>query len=223
MGLLDWLFKKPNFQRVDDSFALTRETLWKGFKKSLESPQQAGKTTWLVVHFMDTFTQVQGLLEQWEIEYEIASSRLNASELDRTGLLANPSAPAAIKLILADLIPSPPQLAGLLPVDAQQRVAMIVLERHPQVRHDQRLEAFAKSLPLIVEFGYFLALDDAAVTISFDQQVVEILKQLGLKDELVSSNMVSKRLETVLKRIADDFSGDTPCNSAEEWIQVNSQ
>ena len=72
-----------------------------------------------------------------------------------------------------------------------------------------------------VEFGYFLSLNDAVLRMTIDDQVIEILKQLGLDDELISSTMVTRRLETVLRRTSNDFRGDTPCNSATEWLQVN--
>jgi len=223
MGVLDWLFKKSNFHRVDDTFALKREMLWEGIRKTLQSPSQENRSTWLVMHFMDTFTEIQERLEEWGLEYEIVSTKLNASQLDRTGLITNQSFPAPLKLILSALVPAPQDSTGLLPPDPDKHVAMIMLERHPQIRHDQRLEAFARSVPLLVEFGYFLALDDPTVLLSFDEKIVQILQQLGLKNQLVSSNMVTKRLETVLKRISNDFSGDTPCDSAKEWLLVNSR
>ena len=221
MGLLDWLFKKNNFKRAEDAYALTREILWDGLRKSIDLPQTAGRATWLIVHFTDTFTEVQEKLEQWGLEYEIVSSRLNVNELERLGPLNTKPSPSRLKLILADLIPEPASLDSSLTNVAEAQIAMIVLERHPQIKHDQRLEAFARSLPCKVEFGYFLALDDAVIKISIEDQVVEILKQLGLDDELISSNMVTRRLETVLKRISSGFQGDTPCNSAAEWLETN--
>ena len=221
--MLDWLFKKPNFNRVDDTFALKREMLWEGIRETLQTPSLENKSTWLVVHFLDTFTQTQERLEQWGLEYDIVSSKLNVAELERIGLITNQSTSAPLKLILSELVPAPTDSARLLPADPEKRLAMIILERHPQISHDLRLEAFAKSIPSMVEFGYFLALDDPTLELSFDQKIVEILEQLGLKNQLVSSNMVAKRLETVLKRIANDFSGDTPCDSAAQWLMVNSQ
>ena len=124
---------------------------------------------------MDTFTEVQDQLEQWGLEYEIVSSKLSANELDRLSP-SSESSSVGLKLILADLIPEPTSLGASLPNETEAQVAMIVLERHPQIKHDQRLEAFARSLPWKVEFGYFLALDDAVIEFSIDDQVVEILK-----------------------------------------------
>jgi len=223
MGVLDWLFKKSNFHRVEDTFALKREMLWEGIRKTLQSPSQENRSTWLIAHFINTFTEVQDRLEEWGLEYEIVSSKLNANQLDRTGLITNQAFPAPLKLILSELVPAPQDSTSLLPRDPEKRVAMIMLERHPQIRHDQRLEAFARSVPLLVEFGYFLALDDPTVLLSFDKKNVQILQQLGLKNQLVSSNMVSRRLEIVLKRVSNDFSGDTPSDSAAQWLLINSQ
>lgn len=220
MGMLDWLFKKNHFKRAEDAFALNREVLWDGLKNSIAHPTGQERDIWLIVHFMDRFTEVQERLELWGLDYEIVSSKLVANELERIRPNGTTS-PAGLKLILADLIPKQVDLVALPSRDADGEVAMIALERHPQVNHDDRVESFARSLPWRVEFGYFMALEDAVVKISIDDQVIEILQQLGLNNELISSKMVARRLETVLRRLSSGFTGDTSCNSAEEWLEVN--
>ena len=222
MGLLDWLFKKKNFKRAEDAFALNREILSGGLKQRITLAQTQGRATWLIVHFTDTFTEVQKWLERWRLDYEIVSTKLTANNLERFQPLRNESSTSQLKLILADLIPDPTGVSNSLAGNAENHLAIIALERHPLIKHDDRLESFARSLPWKVEFGYFLALDDDVIKVSIDDQVIELLKQLGLGDEIISSNMVARRLETVLRRRSDEFTGDTLCDSAVEWMEVNS-
>ena len=52
--------------------------------------------------------------------------------------------------------------------------------------------------------------------------VKRILRNLGMKeDEPIESRMVSRRIETELKKIAKSATGDIPANSAEEWLERN--
>ena len=83
MGLLDWIFKKKNFKRAEDTFALTREILWDGLKQRITLAQTQERATWLIVHFTDTFSELQERLEQWEVDYEIVSTQLSASQFER--------------------------------------------------------------------------------------------------------------------------------------------
>lgn len=219
MGILDWLFKKPRFKRFEDAFTLTRDRMWEALRESLSSPEHDEKSIWLVVHFMDTFSELQDRLESWNLDYDVISSRLNASDIDRKGLLKQNS----IKLILAELIPQPAEIAAVVDESEMRKLAMIVAERHPLLAEDQRLESFAKSIPVWVEFGYFLALDDVVVKLAVNDTTVEVLQQLGLDDhELIASNMITRRLEKVLKRESAKFSGNTRADSAQEWLMLNS-
>ncbi len=222
MGLLDWIFKKKNFKRAEDTFALTREILWDGLKQRITLAQTQERATWLIVHFTDTFSELQERLEQWEVDYEIVSTQLSASQFERHLPMGDENSSPRLKLILADLIPEPTSHPASLPSEPTDQLALIVLERHPLIEHDDRLESFARTLPCKVEFGYLLSFDDAVIKISLDDQVIELLKQLGLGDELISSNMVARRLETVLRRLSSGFTGDTRCDSAAQWLEINS-
>lgn len=218
MAFLNWLFSKPRFKRFEDAFTLTRDRMWEALRESLASPEHKDKTIWLVVHFMETFTQLQDRLESWNLEYDVVSSRLNPSEMDRKGLLNGSS----IKLIISELIPQPAEIAAIVDETDTRKLALIVVERHPCWEEDKRLEDFAKSIPIMVEFGYYLALDDDVVKLAINDQTVEILKQLGLDDhELITSNMVTRRLEKVLKRLGSSFTGSTRADSASEWLLIN--
>jgi len=218
MGFLDWLFKQPRFKRFEDAFTLTRVKLWEALRNSIDSPHHSEKAVWLVVHFLDTFTELQNQLDRWGLDYDIVSSEIKVRELDRSGLLGKDS----IKLILADLVPEPLSSIEVLNPKDNQQVAMIVVERHPMLDHDQRLLNFAKSLPVKVEFGYYLALDDVVIKSIIDPMTIQILKQLGLDDlELITSNMITRRLETVLRRHATAYQSDVRADSVVEWLEVN--
>ncbi len=218
MGILNWLFKQPRYKRFEDAFMLTRARLWEALRQSIDSPEHSAKAIWLIAHFPDTFTELQNNLGQWSRDYEVITSPIEPQKLEHSGLLCRDS----IKLILADLVPETFPDHPSLMTDNGKQLGIIIVERHPDFNRDQRLLNFAKSLPVKVELGYFLALDDVVIKSVVNETTVEILKQLGLDEhELITSNMITRRLDTVLKRLGADDQNDWPADSAAEWLEKN--
>ena len=218
MGILNWLkSRKSGFKRFDDAFALNRLALWQSLRSAVQSADHTDKSIWLVVHFTDTFGTLQDQLDLWQMDYMIVTQPVEANQLDNSGLLNT----SQIKLILAELIPEA-EIENVIESDTNQTIAMIVVERHPDFAHDVRLEQFARSLSVNVEFGYFLALDDETIRLVVNDTSIEILKQLGMNEhELITSNMVTRRLNATLPRIAKSFNANKPADSAREWLEIN--
>jgi preprotein translocase subunit SecA len=65
-------------------------------------------------------------------------------------------------------------------------------------------------------------MEDALMKPFAGEWVKRILRDLGMKeDEPIKSRMVTRRIETELKKIARSATGDAPANSAEEWLERN--
>ena len=218
MGLIDWIKGEKRCKRFDDAYAINRPALWNAIKEAIDSPLHADKSIWLVAHFVETFTAIQEQLDQWSVDYEIVSQAIDPDRMERSGLLSN----STLKLVLADLIPDSNQTA--LESDSTQRLAIIVVERHPQLSHDQRIEAFCQTLPVRVEYGYFLSLEDDVVKLAVNETSLKVLKQLGMNEhELITSHMIASRLNKILKRLTVTFTSDHPADSAKKWLDQNRQ
>lgn len=218
MGLLDWINKRKHlFTRYDDAFALNRSALWRSLQQTVTDPQHAAKSIWLVVHFVDTFTSLQAELESWRVDYEVVTQPIDPNHLERSGLLSC----AQIKVVLSELIPES-KGAVLLDTIPDNQIAMIVVERHPQIKYDDQIESFARMLPVAVEMGYYLSLDDEVIRLVINETSIEILQQLGMNEhELIASRMVTRRLNIMLKRISENFDSDERADSAQQWLEVN--
>lgn len=233
-SVLDWFNRPRRFTRCDDMYASTRESLWNAVRKTIQAPIHQQKSIWLVTHFTDTFLALQSQLERWQVEYEVITKPFDQAELEQSQLLA----PGTIKLVLAELVnfdlPDPSRFAterltreavNQAPLSETPRpsLAMILVERHPHLKHDQRIESFARSLNANVEFGYFNALDDVVLAQVMSPTTMTVLHQLGLNDhELITSVMISRRLTKVLRRAAEQYPSDLPADSASEWLKLNS-
>ena len=218
MGLFDW-FKNGNarFTRFDDAFALTRPALWRSLGNTVQSPQHANKSIWLVVHFTDTFIELQGELDAWPVDYEVVTKPVDPNQLERSGLLSTNK----IKVVLAELIPEVGS-ADLLKQENDSTIAMIVVERHPRMTCDKKVESFARSLPVRVEYGHFISLDDEVVRLVINDTSIKILKQLGMNEqELIASTMVTRRLNKMLHRIEPTYHSNKPADSAKKWLEFN--
>jgi hypothetical protein len=216
MGFLAWLFSKPKFNRYEDSFAMTRESLYQRLYAAVLEQQHNGQQVWIVAHFADTFWEVQNCLAQWQLDYEIVNQRLSSD----AALQLVSQKQDQVQLVLAELLS--PTDSVHRPSGSAISIAIIVVERHPWIVHDRQLEAFVRALPCPVRYGYYLSIDDVLVRRVVNETVVQVLKQLGMKDhELITSNLVTRRLEKVLTRDASSYSNPQRADSAAEWYELN--
>jgi hypothetical protein len=101
----------------------------------------------------------------------------------------------------------------------------MVLERHPNLMEDRRIDQFARIWPFSVRLGYLLSLQDPVIEYCIHPNIIEVLKQLGLRDQqLVTSGIITRRLEKVLQRVnlppRSSSSGRSITeDSAEEWLK----
>ncbi len=212
--MFNWLFRSPKFSRVDDSFALKRKNLWPLLRTAIMHQQRLGHTVWIVVHFPDLFLETQAWLAEWELEYQIVSQLLDPLSAVRQ----SQSHPTQVHLVLAELLA--PNESIVADTIRNVTLAMIVIERHPWIRNDQRLETFARSLPCQVRFGYYLAMDDVVVQRVVNEMTMAVLQQLGMHEhELIASIMITRRLNKVLQREAKRYDVNRPADSAAEWLE----
>jgi|MDTC01.2.fsa_nt_gb hypothetical protein len=219
MSIWKGLFGNRQFTYFDDAYALTRETLWNSLESTLKSERYEDQPVWLVVHFFDTFNWLQDRLDGSDIPYEIETSEIDAKRFSYDSSVTQ----KGVRLVLAKT---------LLAADAtsssdenlERSLAMIVLERHPLIEHDLRIESIARSFPVRVEYGHYLALDDSVVRMVVNEATIKILQQLGMNDhELITSAMLTRRLKKVLRRMQSSFESDLAADSAADWIALNSK
>ena len=217
MGLIDWLFKGSKYQRIPDSFVFEREYLWPRLREAILAQLAEQRSVWVVTHFAETFSEVQEALAKWELDYKIIDRAMTPSEtLD----VVRQSGSREIVLGLSEL---------LVPIDSglensdEIELTMVVLERYPLIEFDERLVKFAQQIPAKVRFGYLLAINDTIFKRIFPDTVFELLKQMGLQDnELITSTMISRRLDATIKRESQKYQGKTKrANSIEEWYKLN--
>ncbi len=215
--MLSWITKPANFRRFEDAYALSRTGLYARLHEAIRRRLEMGELVFLVSHFPDTFTELTEQLEQWQVEFEIVTSPIDRQWFGQL----RPATPSGrVYLHLAEmLVPLGGQLDG---TTADYRIAIMVTERHPLPARDAMIETFVRSLVYPVQLGYFLSLRDVVVRKSINENSIELLKQLGLKEhELITSHMVSSRLDKVLKRLAGPNHPNLAADSAEEWYQLN--
>ena len=156
-SLLKFFFARQLTQHPD-SFALTRAPLWNSIAASIKLQQSMGKSVWLVAHFPATYLDCQKMLEEQGIDYHVETETLTR---DQTSAPANQQ---TLRLFLADLLQPIQREAGTdAPAPSKERIAMMVVERHPCSTNNERLVEFARSLPNRIEIGHFLAMEDQLV------------------------------------------------------------
>jgi hypothetical protein len=102
------------------------------------------------------------------------------------------------------------------------RLCVIVGEVHPLPVHDEPLHDLARRFPERCRILFYVSLDDALLRTFAGEQMQRTLRSLGMKEnEAIESRMVSRRIESARRKIADQALGDTPAESAEAWFSSN--
>ena len=195
---------------------MTRDALWKSIAHSIKLQQSMGKSVWVIAHFLESFSDCQTMLEQHGIDYFVETEGVSESWFDDH----SESAGTHVRLLLADLA-KPIVIDPEAEPDASRlKIAMMVVERHPFGLRDDAIAAFADSLPAKVELGYFLALDDELITRMVPVQMIDLMKAMGLQEhDLISSSMVTRRLQKLIERTSAKTQDGPTTSSAAEWFE----
>lgn len=197
MGLFDFFSgrKRSNVTVLDDRIWLNGSAKLKGIRGDLLDQQKSKPTgILLVAHFSDVLEQLA----------EIASE--------------NGHIP--IKTCLAKDLSA--HIAADWPINDSVTLAIIVGERHPLPKHDQLVAQFAESLPVQVRLITHVSLADAFMKAFAGEWVEGLLKSLGMsEDEVIVSEMVSRRIKAAQLKIEQEAFGDSDAPSATEWLAAN--
>ena len=215
MSWIQWLRQQWQFRRHSDAFSRDRPALWRAIRNAIDSQLHQGTPVWLLCHFTDTYEKLQLLLENWRVDYEVVDRPIEPRDLELQRRLN----PARVQLLLARLLDPSVEWGSFRP---EGRLSLIVTERHPWLVQDQRIIECCKQLPLPTELGFFMALDDDLLQDIVNDTALTILEQLGMdRHDLITSTMISRRLERKLRNQVSDFTSDQLASSASVWERLN--
>lgn len=197
MGLLDWLTSKNKIEIAEHRIWLTQEAKYAGIHKEVAQAvaNPAGPSAVIVVaHFNDCLEQLQTAVVGFDRDRVLVTCADALAKRTPTNLVAPES----------------------------HSILIIVGERHPLPSHDQVVMDFARSLSCRCRIVYHASLEDSLLKRFCGEWLERVLRGFGMKeDRAIESRMVGHRIESALERIAKSATGDTPANSAEEWLERN--
>lgn len=205
------------FRRHDDAYTKTKQALMESVLRAIQTQLEQGKSVWLVTHFPDTFLEYQTFLAESKIDYQIADQALHSNVLqsDECEYLA----PGQVHMVLSALIPeiddSPNQIFD-------QGLSVLVVERHPLIKHDQRIHAYCKRIGAQVGLGYFQSFEDSIVAEELSEITLVLMEQMGMNDHsLVNSMTITRRIDRKLKRMQKLYSTDIAADNLDQWYELN--
>lgn len=220
MGLLNWLFnRQPGFQPEPDRVYITSTPKWNALTELAAERIDAGEWVLIAAYFPATLRALQDRLAERGLTVETLSRGVTGEELprllpeahERTVLVA--PLPALLTAEETDRPPLPPSV---------ERLTIIVPEAHPLRDAEQRLLAFAATVPMRVRVQPFASLDEPLMNIFAGPRVQELLRQLGMKeDEPIESPLVSRQIRRAQERLSQRVRSFEPADSAEEWMRRN--
>ncbi len=213
MGLASWFRHSFAARHYPDTFSLRRRDLLSGIGRVLQ--QVSPDEHWIVAaHFPRSFEALTESLDQQSIRFRVGDRPLQSHSV-RTAL-----APGEIVVTLAGMLHGN---ADAQPVQSLDRpVSVLLVERHPLLRHDVAVERFVECIPGQRRLAYYLALDDPLLRQMLSPQMLEVLRQFGLTEQhLVSSHLVSRAIKRWQRKIERRVRVEHSADSCEAWLERN--
>lgn len=214
MGFFGNIRRRSRVELCSDTYSLSVENKFHAIVSAIKERTPLDRYVLLVAHFPSTFFRLQDELDRAELPYELVDEPPTDQMLE-----AWQAGAGTIRLALSPLLYLEEESAiGRL----HKKSSLIVAERHLLPQHDQRLLDFARDLGSPMRMGYFVSLRDCAVAPFIGEWTEIVLKQMGFQDnELITSHLVSRRLEQCYRKLARKVSEEQTADSPEEWLRLN--
>lgn len=216
MGFFHTIRRASQVRVCSDTFSISVAGKIKGIIDAIRQRQGQDRFLLVVSHFPETFFQIQDAFNRERIEYDILEGPTSGEMIEQWRQEANHG---RVRL----------SLASFLKLDVDEEPAyyripssIVVCERHPLPRHDRRIREFCGQLACPMRMGYFVSLQDPIVKPLVGDWTEMVLRQMGLRDhELVTSHLVSRRLETGFRKLDRRIVDEQPADSPHEWLRLN--
>ncbi len=198
MGLFDWLRGPKSQPRTVDRIWLTSRAKFVGIQQDIAQALNSvdGPDAVLVVaHFPDCLEALQTL---------VANAKFDD---------------ARVLVILSEALEC--RVTSLISGQSY-RLHIVVGERHPLPSHDDALQQFARTISCECRLVQHLSLEDPLLREFAGEWVEKVLRQLGINEnDAIESQIVSRRIRAAQEKISDRATGDSPAQSALEWLEKN--
>lgn len=216
MGFFRPFRRTSQVRLCSDTYSLTSTGKIDGIVDAVRKREGKDRLLLVVSHFPKTFFQVQDAFNREEVPYEILEESTTGDLVEHWRQEANHGRVmlALARFLKLDLAEEP-NYSRLL-------FSVISCERHPLARHDRDLREFCGQLNCPTRLGYFVSLQDPVVKPLVGDWTELVLRQMGLRDhELVTSHLVSRRLESGFRKLERRVVEEQLADSPEEWIRLN--
>lgn len=214
------LFGKQNpVKREPDKIWQTRQLQYLGLLRFLESHNRQTTRVLLIAHFPETFRALSGLLATQSIPYQTyttASEGFQLQELSAYQPAGRVLLGLAAALPDALTAPSHPTAARNFTIN------VLVAEHHPLPSFDDRLTAFAASLPGPSTVCFHEALDGPLLRAHGGDQIARLMTSLGIPDtEFIANPTIDRSIRVAQEKIARQVANPITTDSAEQWFQLH--
>ncbi len=194
---------------------MTREAMLVAMLDALKVRQQKGEVVLVLCHFPKSFQSLQEYFEESALQFDIVTESIDAELIKEQG--ARTECP-----VLLSMAPMLSPQDQKLPRQSLPHIALVGAERHPLLKYDKAIEEWSKNIPYPVQLGYFLSLDGPLLSLMVEDKIKKMLEMFGMgQNELITSHMVSRRVDSWLKKSTNQVTSEKPADSLEEWLELN--
>lgn len=202
-----------------DTYMLKRETLNQYLLQWLPQRDKADVIL-LLCHFPSTYLQLEGLLQEQSIGYQVVSQTIGPQWLEHVASESGESRRVILGLS-QQLDPARVQESSKYdPFTAEiPQVSVLVAERHFLGVRDGHIASFLRQVRANRRLGFFAALDDPLFRHYVHRALQLLLLEHGMTDDkAIQSQLVARQIRHVQNRYRRQVPQDDFVSSPEEWL-----
>ncbi|MCE9565506.1 MAG: hypothetical protein K8U57_26085 [Planctomycetes bacterium] len=215
MGLFSWLFGNPKRATTRDVVWLTDAARVQGAIRAINAHLAANRSVLVLAHFPDALAAVGEQIIDAGLPHGTIPSDLTPA----VALELAKGSPQVLLGLVRNLEPTESALPESTEVSS---LPVLVLERHPLRKHDDRVMRFAEGLGRKAVVEFHVSMTDPLMALFAGEWVSNMLRALGMKEsDAIDSRMVTRRIEAAQAKVAKTIHTDNDANSAQEWTERN--
>jgi preprotein translocase subunit SecA len=212
-------FKKKNkAKRHGDKIWISKERKYAALIDIARDAGRLGVHVVFLTHFRKSFNDLAEKLADAGVYYRKVQSSVD--RLAGRGVFRQPT-PGGVAVFMVNALPE----EGWSPEDGSDSdvtLRLVVVERYPVPKPDERIERFADSLRVPVELEYHGALDEPLFQVFGGGRIVDIFKHMGVDEaECIQHTLISKAVRRAQERLAQRLTMDSTADSVEDWVARN--
>jgi preprotein translocase subunit SecA len=220
MPFWNWFRPRTTYQDLPDVIWLNDDTATAQLVVEIKRRVVVDALVVAIIHFTDRIAPLEAQLQAAGLPFRTLTEPISGQQLAHVAdRLAQDQGQAGVLIVPVHLLAAGEPIAAT--TSSKAVVTLLLRERHPLRSEDEKVEAFAASIPCQTRLQPFSSLDDALMGAFNGDWVRGVLVRMGMMPgESITSPMVTRRIKTAQRKVEKQSMGFNPsATNGQSWFE----